>query len=217
MCSRGPLPVRAGQKADLAVVVAGVVEVDQHIQVAPVVVPVERMILVHRKRLASRRLVVHHRVVQLDVRPEQLRQARHQLRVGHRRQPRLRVEVQLVHRFQARLLVGFLVHVDLAPRAAPAPVDGRPLVRQTIEVVRLRLALGRREHLFDAQEAVVVIELHIRLTERSGTDGGAIRSRVDQRVRCHGDHPNAPLAARQAAAVALTRQTSGQGRRIAGA
>ena len=102
---------------------------NQNVDVAPVVVPVEGVILVHRKHLARGRLGVHHRVMQLPG-PEELDETGYQLRVGHRRQPYLGVEVQLVHRLQVRVLLRFLVHVDLAPgtSARPGPMGCDPIL-----------------------------------------------------------------------------------------
>ncbi len=147
--------VRPRQEANFAVVMVRIVQVDQHVNEALIVMGVERPVLVHRKRVSSlRRLHMHRRVVQLDIGAQQVGHGADQARVGHRAQPGIGVEGQVVHRHQLGGLLRSFVHVLLAPIAAPAWRTARPVFDQPVQLLRQLCCLIGREHLWNVQETI---------------------------------------------------------------
>ena len=205
---QGTATMRAVQEPDLAVLVAGVVQMDQRVDVALVPVHVEGVVLVQRKGLSGgRRLDVHGRVMQFHVRPDQVGHRSHQARVGDRAREGGRVQPQVVHRPQVGLLLGLRVHVRLAPVAAPAGGQPRPLDHQPFHLLVELVHLRRRVHLLDTQEAVLPEEVDLPVVERSGRPN--LRRQDRRRNAAHGiTIPHVPGPRRGQACMSRARSSA---------
>ena len=156
---QGATLVRAVEEADAAVVVVGVVEVDQAVDVATVGVPVERPVLVHGEGVAGlRRLGVERRVMQFDVRTDEVGHGACQCGVGHGVAPGLGIPVQVVQGDELRAPLHVPGHVHAPPAAAPTGALARPGGDLPVEIVGEFVGLALAEHGREVQVAVRVEE-----------------------------------------------------------
>ena len=129
-------------------------------------------VLVHRERMPGfRRFNMHGGVVQLDIGAQQLRHRRYQSLVGHRLQPAIVVEMQVVHGHQLGLLLGLGIHQHLAKRSLPASFIAAPDLNQPVQTIRQHRCFFGGIDRWNAQVTVEVVELHLFRGQHGGLDG----------------------------------------------
>jgi hypothetical protein len=151
--------MRAVEEADLSVFMASIVEVDENVDISAVAVGIEGVILVHGEGVTSFWwLDVECRVVELDVRTEQIDQGGNEVGVSDRAEPLRGVELEVVHSDELRAFLDLRSHVVLAPRTTPAGGTLSPGIDEPVESVSEGSGFTRGEDSGNTQVAVLVVE-----------------------------------------------------------